>query len=433
MADNTKYNFNGIKKLAKNRLVLEVVKKYINENSLLTYMDFKNIFKDELQGPIGVIKNEEEWNKWALNRKKGDKEVRFFSKENEIINHDEENIYVCSEWGNDTESGIIGNFPKFLKFAENELQYTIVSSNTSEIPNINSQNKKEEKTIKNNKIKNIILYGVPGVGKTYNTKKLISLLEMKQEENDIFIQIEENSLNDSKEANKLVDNIKDRVKFITFHQSFGYEDFIEGFRPNEDGNIKLQSGVFKELCEKAEDDKENKYYLVIDEINRGNISKIFGELITLIEEDKRDSLYVTLPYSKKEFSIPSNLYIIGTMNSTDKSIALIDIALRRRFTFIHMRPNPELVKYHNAKELMIKLNEKLDSEYKIGHSYFMNIKNDEDLAFVCRYKIKPLLEEYFYGDKEGLKEILDTSDHFRDVTKMVNKQRETNDRNFSNK
>jgi len=256
-----------------------------------------------------------------------------------------------------------------------------------------------------NKIKNIILYGVPGVGKTYSHKKIIDLIESKKySDNEIFEKIEEDvELNSYTKVQE-----KRRVKFITFHQSFGYEDFIEGFRPNEEGKIKLKNGVFKELCKTAEKDLENKYYLVIDEINRGNISKIFGELITLIEEDKRDSLHVTLPYSKDEFSIPSNLYIIGTMNSTDKSIALIDIALRRRFTFIHMKPNSELVtKYPEAKALMKKLNNKLPSEYQIGHSYFMQIENEEDLAFTCKYKIEPLLEEYFYGDEQGLSEVLE--------------------------
>lgn len=267
-------------------------------------------------------------------------------------------------------------------------------------------------TINNNKIKNIILYGVPGVGKTFSHKKIINLVEDNYSDSEIFDIISANTIEDNNEAfftQKLYKEVQDenRVKFITFHQSFGYEDFIEGFRPNEEGKIKLENGVFKELCEKAQEDKENNYYLIIDEINRGNISKIFGELITLIEEDKRDSLHVTLPYSKKPFSIPSNLYIIGTMNSTDKSIALIDIALRRRFTFIHMKPNPELVKkYPEAKELMIVLNSQLEDEHKIGHSYFMQIENEEDLVFTCKYKIKPLLEEYFYGDKDGLANIL---------------------------
>jgi len=150
------------------------------------------------------------------------------------------------------------------------------------------------------------------------------------------------------------------------------------------------------------------YYIVIDEINRANISKVFGELITLIEEDKRDKLEVILPYSKEPFSVPSNLYIIGTMNSTDKSIALLDVALRRRFTFIKMEPNENLV-IEEFKDKFTKLNEfianTLGEDYKIGHSYFINIDTN-DLDFVIDYKIKPLLEEYFYGNEEGLQKAL---------------------------
>jgi len=257
-----------------------------------------------------------------------------------------------------------------------------------------------------NSIKNIILYGSPGVGKTHNTKKLISLIESGESDKEIFETIKSNGLNDVVD----IDDISDRVKFVTFHQSFGYEDFIEGFRPNEEGTIGLEDGIFKSICKEANNDRNNNYYLIIDEINRGNISKIFGELITLIEEDKRDTLEVTLPYSKKPFKIPSNLYIIGTMNSTDKSIALIDIALRRRFTFLKMEPKPELIIYTSAREIFENLNnhiaDTIGDDFKIGHSYFMKIENDDDLEFVLEYKIIPLLEEYFYGDEQGLEDIL---------------------------
>ena len=255
------------------------------------------------------------------------------------------------------------------------------------------------------KIKNILLYGSPGVGKTHNTKKIINLIESGKSEKKIFETIKNNNFIDNIDISEL----KNRVKFITFHQSFGYEDFIEGFRPNKEGNITLQDGVFKIFCDTASKNIEQNYYLIIDEINRGNISKIFGELITLIEEDKRDILEVTLPYSKKPFTIPSNLYIIGTMNTTDKSIALIDIALRRRFTFLKMQPNAKLIKFPPAKTLFETLNtkikESIGEDYLLGHSYFMNIQNEDDLDFVLEYKIKPLLEEYFYGD-DRLEDIL---------------------------
>lgn len=255
--------------------------------------------------------------------------------------------------------------------------------------------------IKNINIRNIILYGVPGVGKTHNINKLINLIEKNEDsEQEIFKKITQND-----KSNEVLDdeNLKSRVVFTTFHQSFAYEDFIEGFRPNNTGEIKLRDGIFKAICEDAKSDKYNNYYLVIDEINRGNISKIFGELITLVEESKRDKLEISLPYSQKKFSVPSNLFIIGTMNSTDKSIALIDVALRRRFTFLELKPNETLIKDKKAREFFIKLNKQLEDDYKIGHSYFMG--ENIDLEFVKEYKIKPLLKEYFYGNSQKLQDV----------------------------
>ncbi len=271
-----------------------------------------------------------------------------------------------------------------------------------------SNTEMQRQSQRNLKIKNIMLYGAPGVGKTYNYKRLISLIEEGKTESEIFNIIKEKDdyAIDEKKCKKIED--EKRVEFVSFHQSYSYEDFIEGFRPNESGNIELEDGIFKVLCNKALKQEEKNFYIVIDEINRGNISKIFGELITLIEEDKRDNLEVTLPYSKEKFKIPSNLYIIATMNSTDKSIATIDIALRRRFTFLKMSPKPKLVKDTNAKELMEKLNvfikETRGEDFMLGHSYFMS---GLDLEFVKEYKIKPLLEEYFYGDEENYKKALD--------------------------
>ena len=266
------------------------------------------------------------------------------------------------------------------------------------------QERAEHKIVYNkNYIKNIILYGPPGTGKTVNYRRIIDSIESGQSIKNIFDLIKENSLLESEysDYNKAED--EGRVRFVTFHQNFSYEDFIEGFRPNTSGGIKLEKGIFKEICEKAQESDQH-HYLIIDEINRGNISKIFGELITLIEEDKRGKLTVTLPYSKEPFTVPENLYIIATMNSTDKSIALIDVALRRRFTFVKMMPNPDLVENEEAKTMMVELNkfitEKLGEDFQIGHSYFIT----DDLEFAIDYKIVPLLEEYFFADAEGLKE-----------------------------
>jgi len=181
-------------------------------------------------------------------------------------------------------------------------------------------------------------------------------------------------------------------------RNISYEDFVEGFRPNIEGKIVREDGIFKELCKKASENSEQNYYLIIDEINRGNISKIFGELITLLEEDKRlgedNELSVTLPYSKEPFGIPKNLYIIGTMNTADKSIALVDIALRRRFTFVRMETIDKYLP-ENVKKINEIIKERKGADYLIGHAYFMG---NHDNDFVMKYKIRPLLEEYFYGE-----------------------------------
>ncbi|MBF4515579.1 AAA family ATPase [Flavobacterium sp. ANB] len=198
--------------------------------------------------------------------------------------------------------------------------------------------------------------------------------------------------------------------FVTFHQSFSYEDFIEGIKPKlEDGETELsfeiKDGIFKKLCLKAEADPGSNYAIFIDEINRGNVSAIFGELITLIEEDKRlgatNELKIKLPYSKREFGVPSNLYIVGTMNTADRSVEALDTALRRRFCFVEMMPDSSIVQKKNFKDrvlIMEKINQRvellLDRNYTLGHSYF--IKEDFENSF--KNEIIPLLQEYFYND-----------------------------------
>lgn len=214
------------------------------------------------------------------------------------------------------------------------------------------------------------------------------------------------------------------VQTITFHQSYGYEDFVEGLRPvvDEDGQIRYEwrSGIFQQMCDAAAADPDNDFILIIDEINRGNIAKIFGELITLLEDDKRlgqdNEMMVTLPGSQQRFGVPDNLYIIGTMNTADRSIALLDIALRRRFTFVPVNPELALLRDQTIEgipldRLLDRLNTRiaalLDADHRLGHSYLMKLDTLDDLHFVWYNKIIPLLQEYFYDDGERLRAVLD--------------------------
>jgi len=240
---------------------------------------------------------------------------------------------------------------------------------------------------------------------------------------------------------------KKLYKFTTFHQSYSYEDFIEGIKPrlSEDKNedetepvaeieYEIKPGIFYNACDKAaqlagysdlqealQDKKEGRtdqfskaqpYYLIIDEINRGNVANIFGELITLIENDKRlgaqQETIVNLPYSKDDFGIPANIILIGTMNTADRSIEALDSALRRRFTFIEKAPEPSLLNQPgyqsediDLEAMLTAMNNRiellLDKDHLIGHSYFMGIKTIEDLMATFKNKVIPLLEEYFYG------------------------------------
>lgn len=352
---------------------------------------------------------------------------------------------------------------------------------------------------------NQILFGAPGTGKTYHTKKMaVEIINGKKEKDRTREEI-------NKEYEELIE--AGQIVFTTFHQSLSYEDFIEGIKPETiDGNVtyEVKDGIFKSICKNAfskeitsdnfevvyqklldeidnsvdnklvletlvhakeftiyKNSKNNirfhsntekayeavikkevlehylktgealdwapytksvanyiiekynyiqneaiepkKHVLIIDEINRGNVSAIFGELITLLEDDKRkgnpEHTEVKLPYSGKEFSVPNNVYIIGTMNTADRSVEALDTALRRRFSFVEMQPNPEIlseVENMDLSKLLETINQRIevliDKDHQIGHSYFIGIQNIDDLRRTFKDKIIPLLEEYFYGD-----------------------------------
>ncbi len=354
---------------------------------------------------------------------------------------------------------------------------------------------------------NLILYGPPGTGKTYKTvDKTLERLLTKQDLDALLKG--KNTEKEKREAQvEKFNSLKNegRIVFTTFHQSMSYEDFIEGIKPKFEGktlNYPIKNGVFKELCYdiikkqidpvspenvtdedvqefirtdsnnknreqslEKETEKVDRYVLIIDEINRGNVANIFGELITLIEKDKRlgekEQLTVKLPYSNEEFGVPSNLYIIGTMNTADRSVEALDTALRRRFSFEEMMPEPELLqdknetdanmKYYRVvngttvyylKDILQTINDRIeilkDRDHLIGHSYFM-IKNENGsdktkfdlgnpndsqiLIGIFFDKIIPLLQEYFYGDYEKIMMVLG---------KTFVEEKETNSITFAN-
>jgi 5-methylcytosine-specific restriction protein B len=283
------------------------------------------------------------------------------------------------------------------------------------------------------KFLNTILHGAPGTGKTWNTiDRAVAIATKTSLEENIS---EEKHAEKFEIFNKLLWDGKNKtgqICFITFHQSYSYEEFVEGLKPKtENGNIKyeFEDGIFKQLCDKAKNDSPNNYVLIIDEINRGNVSRIFGELITLIEPDKRENvikdeddktkyntLRVTLPYSKVQFSVPNNLYIIGTMNTADRSIEALDTALRRRFSFVEYEPKYDLVELKisidgvSLSEILKTINKRIeilyDRDHWIGHSYFLDVKDKKDLINVFNDKVIPLLKEYFFSDWGKIRLIL---------------------------
>ncbi|MBX1341446.1 AAA family ATPase [Campylobacter jejuni] len=438
---------------------------------------------------------------------------------------------------------IIENMQWFAKLPLNEIQdrNDLSKSNNKEIRNDGSEmsNKKENKNLSLNQI----LYGPPGTGKTYHTiDKALEILGENLESRD------------EKKA-KFDEYVKNgQIVFTTFHQSYGYEEFVEGIKPHIDSEenskeikYEIKDGIFKELCEKAlenrdsiknfnfyidklkekvkiDDNNPEKYFelpntkysiqyrngktfrikfddmsknhkdypvsidnieklyktsnideiynsayvrailnylklqgledykekdekvnlpyiIIIDEINRGNVSKIFGELITLIEASKRigekEELKVTLPYSGEKFGVPKNVYIIGTMNTADRSITSLDTALRRRFEFIEMMPDVSKLSMDcegiNLQELLKAINTRieylLDREKTIGHAFFISVENLESLKKVFKNRIIPLLQEYFYNDyalidavlnKNGMLEIsVENKDYLKNMTEFI--------------
>ena len=246
--------------------------------------------------------------------------------------------------------------------------------------------------------KNVILQGAPGVGKTFAAKRLAySMMGQKDQ---------------------------DRVMLVQFHQSYTYEDFIEGFRPTSAGSgFEIKKGSFYNFCKKAEEDLENEYFFIIDEINRGNLSKIFGELFMLIENDKRGNS-LQLLYSDEKFNVPSNVYIIGMMNTADRSLAMLDYALRRRFAFYTMNPGfnsdgfraykrklasskmDKLIACVESLNSVIAADDSLGEGFCIGHSYFCNIEDATDtvLSNIVEYELVPLLKEYWFDEPIKVKD-----------------------------
>ncbi len=354
-------------------------------------------------------------------------------------------------WNRPITKEILPNIPEFesfyagipgTNFKATKAQYKALIEVIERLEVVEEPAVKYLPLLKPLKYLNLILQGPPGTGKTYQTVNHALAIIEKRSLTELAIESRTNlrgRFEEYQEAGK--------IQFLTFHQSYSYEDFVEGIKPSAvDGQINygIEDGIFKRICANArtsllqtineinpEEDpvetivpssinntilsKCEKYILIIDEINRGNIASIFGELITLLEVDKRtgqiEAMTTTLPYSKTSFSVPPNLHIIGTMNTSDKSTTSFDFALRRRFDFIHMPPQAELLPTNieagvNLVKLLTVVNQRihllLEEDYLIGHAYFMKVATLDDLVNLFDNKIIPLLKEYFFNDLHKL-------------------------------
>ena len=444
----------------------------IPSNKPYTYEDFKKtcekVNNDEYNNNyILIIENIDKRNKLEIfGEDYSELEKRLFNKEDSKI---PKNLYIL---------GTINTFANSKAFLNveffNNFNFVEMYSKDEIIENIGEIDKEIEELFaikeKNDNFKfpqNTILYGPSGTGKTYNS--IFYSVGIIEEDKNVIDMIENENINISDETKEEIFckfNVlkkEGQIEFVTFHQSYSYEDFVEGIRPTLDekkveetkveatqenkieidvnkdkSDLKytLYSGIFKDICERAIEYPDKNYVLIIDEINRGNISKIFGELITLIEPSKRlgesEELKIKLPYSKDEFGVPKNLYILGTMNTADRSIALLDIALRRRFKFIEMPPKYNLLKSDigdknekiDLQELLKAINNRieflLNKDHLIGHSYFLGIETFSDLKEVFKNSIIPLLQEYFYDDFEKIKIVLNIKDN--DKTNFIRKK-----------
>lgn len=267
---------------------------------------------------------------------------------------------------------------------------------------------------------NTTFYGPPGTGKTFHTAARAVLICNGQVPEDAA------ELRETYHALQQTG----RIAFVTFHQSYTYEDFVEGMRPKPDGagfTLEPEPGILRIIAQRAIDNPGKNFVLIIDEINRANVAKVLGELITLLEEDKRiggkAAVSLTLPYSKDLFALPPNLYLIGTMNTADRSITLLDTALRRRFVFEELAPDGEALKGISLDDTTTDLAQLLDGlnrrliyflgeDAQIGHAWFMSVRTKADLDKVMAFKVIPLLKEYFHDDLDLVWQLLGSEDGF---------------------